>query len=101
MKLKKGDKVAVIAGKDKGKDGLVEKVYKNMNKVMIMNINMYKKHIKKNKDMPKGGIVDLPRPIDVSKLMFICPKCTKQARLGYKVEKDKKTRICRTCKEVV
>lgn len=101
MKLKKGDKVAVIAGKDKGKDGIIEKIYKNMNKAMIMNINMYKKHIKKNKEMPKGGIVDLPRPIDVSKLMFICPKCAKQARLGYKVEKDKKTRICRTCKEVV
>jgi large subunit ribosomal protein L24 len=90
MKLKKGDKVAVIAGKDKGKDGLIDRVYKNTKKVMIMDINVYKKHIKKSKDMPKGGVVALPRPLDVSKVMFICPKCEKKARIGYKVENSKK-----------
>lgn len=101
MKLKKGDKVAVIAGKDKGKDGVIEKVYKNTSKVMIMNINMYKKHIKKNKDMPKGGIVDLPRPLDIAKVMIICPKCGKKARLGYKVENNKKNRVCKKCGEKI
>lgn len=101
MKLKKGDKVAVIAGKDKGKDGVIDRVYKNNGKVMVPDINVYKKHIKKTKDMPKGGIMALPRPLDVSKLMFICPKCDKKARIGYKIENAKKYRVCKKCGEKI
>lgn len=101
MKLKKGDKVAVIAGKDKGKEGSIEKLYKKANKVLILNINIYKKHVKKSEKMPQGGVIDLPRPIDVSKIMFICPKCNKKTRIGYKVDKNKKNRVCKKCDEKI
>ena len=59
MKIKKGDKVRMTIGKDKGKSGVVEKVYKNANKVMVTGMNLYKKHVKKNEKMPQGGIVDI------------------------------------------
>lgn len=97
MKIKKGDKIKMTVGKDKGSSGVVEKVYKNANKVIVTGMNLYKKHVKKNEKMPQGGIVDLPRAIDVSKLTFICPKCGKIARLGFKIEKNKKYRICKKC----
>ena len=97
MKIKKGDKIKITAGKDKGKGGVVEKVYKKANKVIITGLNMYKRHVKKNEKMPQGGIVDLPRAIDVSKLALVCSKCEKITRIGFKVEKNKKYRICKKC----
>jgi large subunit ribosomal protein L24 len=97
MKIKKGDKVMICAGKDKGRNGVVDKVYKNAGKVIIAGMNLYKKHVKKNEKMPQGGIVDLPRPINVSKLALICPKCGKVTRVGYQIDKNKKYRICRKC----
>lgn len=97
MKLKKNDKVKITAGKDKGRDGVVEKVYKNANKVIITGMNLYKRHVKKNEKMPQGGIVDLPRAIDVSKLALVCPKCGKITRIGLKIEKNKKYRVCKKC----
>jgi len=97
MKIKKGDKVKVISGKDKGREGQVERVYAKSEKVVIANINLYKKHIKKNEKMPQGGVVDLPRPLTASKLMLICPKCKKTTRVGYVIEKNKKLRICKRC----
>ncbi|MFZ6035070.1 MAG: 50S ribosomal protein L24 [Patescibacteria group bacterium] len=97
MKIKKGDKVKVIAGKDRGREGKVEKVYKNSSRVLISGVNQYKRHVRKNDQMPQGGIIDVPRPIDASKLMVVCPKCNKLTRVGYKVEKSKKVRICLKC----
>ena len=97
MKIKKGDKIKVIAGKDKGRDGKVEKVYRNGQKILVLNVNTYKKHIKKNEKVPQGGRVDLPRPIDISKVMLVCPKCNKTTRVGYLVEKSKKYRVCKKC----
>jgi len=97
MKIKKGDKVKITIGKDKGRTGVVEKVYKNADKVIVTGMNLYKKHIKKNEKMPQGGIIDIPRAMDVSKLAFICPKCGKISRVGFRIEKNKKFRICRKC----
>jgi large subunit ribosomal protein L24 len=68
-----------------------------MKKILVLNINTYKKHIKKNEKLPQGGRVDLPRPIDVSKVMLICSKCGKTTRVGYLIEKSKKYRICKKC----
>lgn len=97
MKIKKNDKVKITVGKDKGKTGVVEKIYKNSNKVLITGINLYKRHVKKNEKMPQGGIVEIPRPMDISKLNIVCPKCAKVSRIGFKVEKNKKVRICKKC----
>lgn len=101
MKIKKGDKVKIMAGRDKGKTGVIEKVFSKAGKVIIPGINQYKKHVKKNEKMPQGGIVDVPRSIDASKLMLVCPKCGKVTRVGYKVEKNKKIRICRKCESKI
>lgn len=97
MKLKKGDKVKIIVGKDKGRQGVIEKVYDKQNKALIPGINIYKKHIKKSEKVPQGGVVELPRPIDVSKIMLVCAKCGKPSRVGYEVNKGKKSRVCKRC----
>jgi len=101
MKIKKGDKVKMTIGKDKGKEGIVEKVYINANKVLITGLNLYKRHVKKNEKMPQGGIIDIPRAVNASKLALICPKCAKVTRVGYKIEKNKKYRICKKCESKI
>lgn len=101
MRIKKGDKIRVIAGKDKGREGIVERVYKKAGKVVIPGINLYKKHIKKNEKMPQGGVVEIPRSMDVSKIMLICSKCNKSTRIGYKLGKDRKIRICKKCESEI
>ncbi|MBI4004774.1 50S ribosomal protein L24 [Candidatus Roizmanbacteria bacterium] len=101
MKIRKGDKVKILAGKDKGKEGIVEKVYKKQNTALIPNVNIYKKHIKKNEKMPQGGVVELPRALSLSKIAIICPKCGKITRIGYKEEKGKKVRFCKKCKKAI
>ncbi len=97
MKLKKNDKVIVTTGRDKGREGSVERLYVKQGKVVVEGVNMYKRHIRKNEQLPDGGIIDLPRAIDVSKIAIVCPKCKKPTRIGYKLEGTKKTRICRKC----
>ncbi len=101
MKFKKGDKIKIISGKDKGKEGKIEKVYKKSNKILIPGINLYKRHIKKNEKLPQGGIIDIPRPFEASKAMLICSKCNKITRIGYKLEKEKKVRICKKCQSKI
>ncbi len=101
MKIKKGDKVKVIAGKDEGREGIVERVYKKQNKILILGINVYKRHLKKQDQKQQGGIVDVPRPLDAAKVMLICPKCKKLARVGYSLEKGKRFRICKKCKSKI
>lgn len=101
MKLKKGDKVIVIAGRDRNREGVIERVYEKRNSVVIPQINQFKKHIKKSEQTPEGGIIDVPRPIGVSKLALICPKCNKRTRVGYKVTEKSKQRICKQCESVI
>ena len=101
MKIKKGDKINVITGKDKGRDGVVERVYIKGSKILITGINIYKKHIKKNEKMPQGGTVEVPRPLDVAKVILVCPKCKKTTRVGYVIEQGKKLRVCKKCKSKI
>ncbi len=98
MKVRKGDKVKVIYGKDKGREGVVERIYRKSNKILVPGINIFKKHVKKNEKMPQGGIVEIPRPLDVSKVMIICPKCKRPTRISYNFEDKKKFRVCKKCK---
>ncbi|MFA5136270.1 MAG: 50S ribosomal protein L24 [Patescibacteria group bacterium] len=101
MKIRKGDKIRVLVGKDKGREGVVEKVYKKQDVVMIPGINLYKKHIRKNEKMPQGGVVEIPRPMAISKVILICPKCKQISKVGFQIDKNKKTRICKKCKSVI
>ncbi len=101
MKIKKGDKVFITTGKDKGREGIVEKVYGKQNTVLVQGVNIYKKHIKKNEKLPQGGVVELPRPLIISKVILICPLCKKRTRVLYKREKMKKVRMCKKCKSII
>ena len=101
MKLKKGDKIKVIAAKDKSKDGVIDRVNTKQNKILVMGINMYKRHIKKSEQTPEGGVVDLPRPITVSNVVLICPKCSKPTRIGWEIKNKEKKRICKKCKKII
>ena len=94
MKIKKGDKVIVLAGKDKGKTGEVLRSFPQLGKVTVSGVNIAKKHTKNkfNTDK-KGEIVDKTMPIDVSNIALIDSKTNKATRVGYKTEGDTKVRI--------
>ena len=93
MKLKVGDKVVVIAGKDKNKEGKITKTFKNENKVIVEGINIATKHIKKQNGND-GSIVKQEMKIDASNVMLIDPKTKKRTRIGSELDKDnKKVRI--------
>ncbi|MBI4067404.1 50S ribosomal protein L24 [Candidatus Gottesmanbacteria bacterium] len=97
MKLKKGDEVIVTAGKDIGKRGKIERLFADGQKVFLPGLNTFKRHLKKRSEKDKGGIIDFSRPLPVSNIALICPKCHKPTRVGYKLDGDKKIRICRKC----
>jgi large subunit ribosomal protein L24 len=91
IRLKKGDTVVVRAGKDKGKTGKVLAVHPRDNKVTVEGVNIVKKHQKPNRAYPQGGIIELTKPIVVSKVGIVDPATKKASRIGYKLEEDKKT----------
>lgn len=97
MKLRKGDTVIVRIGKDKGKKGKVQFVLPKEGALIVEGINMFKRHMKKKDDKHPSGIIDVTKPIMVSKLGFMCAKCGKATRLGYLIVKGEKIRICRKC----
>lgn len=97
MKLKKGDEIIITTGKDKGKKGKIEKVLHKRNTVLLPGLNIYKRHLKKRDEKNPGGIVEFARPIPIANISFLCPKCGKPTRLGFKIIKDTKVRICRKC----
>lgn len=101
MKIHKGDTILVVSGKDRGKTGKVLKVFPKENKILVENINLRKKHIKPRRAGEKGQIISLPAPMSVSNVKFICSKCGKAVRLGYKIVQNKKQRICKKCGEGV
>ncbi len=101
MKIKKGDTIIVITGKDKKRKGKVDRVYPKSHTLIVENMNIYKRHIKKSEQSPEGGVVDVPRPLKSSNVMFECPKCKKPSRLGYEVVNGAKKRVCKKCGKTV
>lgn len=97
IRLKKGDTVMVRTGKYKGQTGKVTATHPRENKVTVEGINIVKKHLKPNRANPQGGIVELTKPIAVSKVGILDPTSKKPSRIGYQVDKDgKKTRVFKT-----
>jgi large subunit ribosomal protein L24 len=96
LKLKVGDKIKVLLGKDKGRDGEIEKILPRKGKVVVPGVNIYKRHMKGSQGQ-KGGIYEIPRPLIYSKVALVCPKCKKATRVGFKVVGDSKLRICKKC----
>lgn len=100
MHVKKGDKVKVITGKDKGKSGKVLAAFPKKDRVLIEGINMVKKHTKPSNVNPQGGILNVEAPIHVSNVMLIDPKTGEPTRVGYEVKGDKKVRVAKKSGEV-
>lgn len=88
IKLKKGDTVQVLSGKYKGKTGKVLATHPRENKVTVEGINIVKKHMKPNRVNPQGGIIDITKPIWVSKVAIVDPTAKSPSRIGYKVDKE-------------
>lgn len=97
MHVKKGDKVEIISGKDKKKQGKVLVSYPKTNKILVSGVNIVKKHTKGTQQNPAGGIIEKEAPIAVSNALLFCSKCGKGVRYGHKIEGDKKTRVCKHC----
>jgi len=97
MKIKKGDIVKIMAGKDKGKTGKVAKVIPSEEKIIVEGMNIKKKNIRPKKQGQKGHIASISAPFYASNAMIICSSCGKTTRTGYKLEGEKKTRVCKKC----
>ena len=96
MHVKKGDKVQVMSGKDKGKQGVILKAMPSKNRVIVEGINVMKKHAKPSQANPQGGILEIEAPIHVSNVMPIDPKTGKPTRVGFKVVDGKKVRVAKS-----
>lgn len=98
MKLKKGDEVKIVRGKDKGKTGKIERVFPKVDKVLVNGVNQFKRHLKKRDENSQSEIMTLTKPLTVTNVSLVCPKCHLTTRVAYKVEKQGKVRICSKCK---
>ena len=97
MSIKKDDLVVVLSGKDKGKQGKVLEVMPKSGKVVVENINVVSRHTKPRKQGEQGGIVKREAAIAASKVLVVCPKCSKATRIAHKTENGKKVRVCKHC----
>ena len=101
-RLKKDDKVKVLAGKDRGKIGKVLKVLNKKERVLVENINIVKHHTRPNAKNRQGGIVESEAPIPWSNVMLMCNKCVTPVRIKMQLLDDgKKVRVCRKCNEII
>lgn len=117
MIIKKGDKVKILAGKDKGKTGKVLQVFSSRNRISVEGLNLLIKHMRPRKQGEKGQRIEFPAPMSASNMMLVCTKCNKPTRVGYKYleikagstavdlvkdkVKKKKVRVCKKCKQVI
>jgi large subunit ribosomal protein L24 len=117
-KIKKGDKVQIISGKDrlkrtkkgektlKANQGKVLQVLPSLRKIIVEGLNIRIKHVRPRKQGEQGQRIEMPAPVNISNVMLVCPKCNKPTRVGYKITKSesgktKKVRICKKCKETI
>jgi large subunit ribosomal protein L24 len=96
MNIKKGDKVIVISGADKGKTGIVQRVFPKLNRVVVEGVNVHKKHRKPTQQVAEGSVVDIYVPIDASNVALIDPKTKKPTRVHYGEVKGKKVRLAKS-----
>ena len=97
MNIKRDDKVVVLSGKDKGKQGKVIKADPQAMKLIVEGVNIATKHQKPRKQGEEGGIFKVETPIYASKVQLVCPKCGKATRVAHKITDGKKTRVCKKC----
>ncbi len=101
MKIKKGDTVLIIKGKDRGKKGKVLESLPTENRLLVEGINLRKKHQRPKRQGEKGQVLLMPGRISLSNVKLICPKCQKPTRVGYKIVNGKKQKICKKCGQII
>jgi large subunit ribosomal protein L24 len=102
MKIRKGDTVVIIAGKDRGKRGKVRRAWPDEERVIVDGLNMIKRHSRARRAARQAGIIELEAPIHVSNIMLVCEKCGKPTRVSFRFLDDgKKVRICNSCQEMI
>ncbi|TSC64720.1 MAG: large subunit ribosomal protein L24 [Microgenomates group bacterium Gr01-1014_93] len=101
MKIKKGDTVQILLGKDRGKSGKVLRILTKKNHILVEGINKVKRHIGKKVTGQEGTVLELPKPVNLSNVSLICPNCKKATRVGFKVTEKTKIRICKKCKKEI
>lgn len=97
LKIKKGDKVLIMYGKERGKKGKVLSSLPLRERVIVEGVNFLKKHTKPSQKNPQGGIIQKEGSVHVSNVMLICPRCNQAARIGYRESKGNKIRYCKKC----
>jgi large subunit ribosomal protein L24 len=98
LSIRKGDRVRIIAGKEKGKEGKVLFAVPEKNRVLVEARNMVKRHARPTQKVPQGGIQEREAPIHISNVQLVCPNCGQPTRVGHRIaENGKKVRVCRSC----
>lgn len=100
MKIKKDDQVKIMVGKDQGKTGKVLRVLPKEGRVMVEGVNVYKRHVRRMGNQ-EGQILDIAKPLRISNVALVCPSCKATTRVGFKIEGDKKARICKKCQQII
>lgn len=98
-KIKKGDIVQILLGKDRGRNGKVERVFPKTGKILVEGINKVKRHVSKRVTGGEGSIIEISKPLDISNVALVCSNCKKTTRVSFKVTGKEKLRICRRCKK--
>ncbi|HPI67494.1 MAG TPA: 50S ribosomal protein L24 [bacterium] len=110
MKIKKGDQVKILAGKDRGKSGKILQIINHSTtsaKVIVEGLNLRFKHLRPKRGGEKGQRIMFPAPLDISKVQLVCPRCGKNTRIAYRLitdgelAKEKKQRLCKKCQSVI
>ena len=97
LSIRKGDRVHVIAGKDKGKEGKVLRSMPERERIVVENVHMLKKHTRPSQKNPQGGIIEMEGTIHVSNVMLVCPSCSQPTRISRRREDGVRVRVCKAC----
>jgi len=101
FRIRKNDTVQVLAGKDKGKRGAVVRILPDKDAVIVSGVNIVKKAMKKRSQQDQGGIAEVEAPLNISNVAIVCKKCGRPVKIDYKIDGDKKVRVCRKCGELL
>ncbi len=101
LHVKKDDMVIILSGKDKGKQGKILQALPKKDKIIVEGVNKVKRHTKPSQQAPKGGIISKEAPMHVSKVMLVCPACSKPTRIAKKEVNGKMVRACKKCGEII
>lgn len=100
QRLRKGDNVQVLAGKDRGRTGSIERMMAKDAKAIVLGVNMFKRHVRKMNNV-EGGIIEIAKPLNLSNLGLVCPSCKRPTRVGFQIEAGKKVRVCKKCRKEI